>query len=115
MTDMPSTLKTLRLSSGVPQSKIAQAAGISTTQYQNYEYGKSEPTASVLLALADFFGVSTDYLLGRTQSELIIPPELEDVEVAFHRGEFEGLSQDEVDKLAEYAKFVKSQRNSASS
>ena len=34
--------------------------------YQFYEYGKNEPTASVLIALADFFDVSLDYLVGRS-------------------------------------------------
>ena len=59
-------LKRLRLSTGIPQSQIAKAAGVSTTQYQNYEYSKSEPTAGVLLALADFYDVSLDYLVGRS-------------------------------------------------
>ena len=63
---LPDRFKFIRLSRGIPQSQIAKAAGISTTQYQNYEYGKSEPTASVLIALADYFDVSLDYLVGRT-------------------------------------------------
>lgn len=63
---LPEALKRIRKSNGIPQSQIASAAGISTTQYQNYEYGKSEPTASVLIALADYFDVSLDYLVGRS-------------------------------------------------
>ncbi len=61
-------IKRLRLLKNVPQSEMASIAGISTTQYQNYEYGKSEPTASVLIALADYFDVSLDYLCGRTDN-----------------------------------------------
>ena len=34
--------------------------------YQFYEYGRSEPTAHILIALADFFDVSLDYLCGRS-------------------------------------------------
>lgn len=41
------------------------AAGISFSTYQNYETGKRIPTADMLLKLADFYNVSTDYLLGR--------------------------------------------------
>lgn len=63
---LPEALKRIRAERGIPQSKIASAAGVSTTQYQNYEYGKSDPTAKVLLALADFFDVSLDYLCGRS-------------------------------------------------
>ena len=69
--NLSETLKYLRTSIGVPQSQIAKAAGISTTQYQNYEYGKSEPTATVLIALAEFFEVTIDYLLGLTDDPLI--------------------------------------------
>lgn len=39
--------------------------GISIGTYQNYESGKRLPTAEILMKLADFYGVSTDYLLGR--------------------------------------------------
>ena len=36
--------------------------------YQRYEYGTREPAYQKLLALADFFNVSLDYLVGRTNN-----------------------------------------------
>ena len=63
---LPEALKRVRKLRGASQSLTASAASISTTQYQNYEYGKSEPTSGVLIALADFFDVSLDYLVGRS-------------------------------------------------
>ena len=63
---LPEMLRYLRKDSKVPQSSIAKGVGVSTTQYQNYEYGKSDPTATVLIALADYFDVSLDYLVGRS-------------------------------------------------
>lgn len=63
---LPEALKRLRKRNSSSQVQAATAAGVSTTQYQNYEYGKSEPTASVLIALADYFDVSLDYLVGRS-------------------------------------------------
>ena len=63
---LPEALRRIRKIRGIPQNQIASAARISTTQYQNYEYGKSEPTAGVLIALADYFDVSLDYLVGRS-------------------------------------------------
>lgn len=63
--NFPVRLKEFRLKKGVSQSTVAGSIGISTTQYQNYEYGKKEPTLKNLLALADYFGTSLDDLVGR--------------------------------------------------
>ena len=61
-------LKRARKGKNASQAIAAKAAGVSGTQYQNYEYGKSEPTASVLIALANFYNISLDYLVGRTDN-----------------------------------------------
>ena len=45
--------------------EFCNAVGISFNTYQNYETGKRVPTADMLITLADFYGVSVDYLLGR--------------------------------------------------
>lgn len=59
-------LRRVRNQSKITQTQAAQAAGVSSAMYQFYEYGRNEPTASVLIALADFYGVSLDYLVGRS-------------------------------------------------
>lgn len=59
-------LRRIRKQKKVTQVQAAQAAGVSEAMYQFYEYGKNEPTASVLIALADYFDVSLDYLVGRS-------------------------------------------------
>ena len=59
-------LRMLRKSKGYTNMKdFCDAAGISIGTYQNYETGKRVPTADMLIKLSDFYGVSTDYLLGR--------------------------------------------------
>ena len=55
-----------RKSHGLLQSDIAKILGITTQQYQLYESGKREIPAHKLIALADYYNVSVDYLLGRT-------------------------------------------------
>ncbi len=75
---LPEALKRARKSAGLPQSRVAAAAGVSTTQYQNYEYGKSEPTAGVLIALSNYFHVSIDYLTGKSDNPLRAPETIED-------------------------------------
>ena len=58
-------LKVLRESMGLYQKDVAAAIGVDRTTYVKYERGDSEPSFQVLNRLAEFFGVSTDYLLGR--------------------------------------------------
>ncbi len=55
----------------VIQTDVAAAIGITVRAYQRYEYGEREPTASVLAAIADFYGVSIDYLMGRTDNPAV--------------------------------------------
>lgn len=62
----PSRLKELRKLRNVSQVRAGEIAGITSKQIQRYEAGESEPTLSVLLALADYFNVSLDYLVGRS-------------------------------------------------
>lgn len=66
MTRFPERLAALRRERGARQVDAAQAAGITTRAYQYYEQGAKEPTLSVLVSLADFYGVSLDYLAGRS-------------------------------------------------
>ena len=56
----------LRKERGLNQEEIARQTGIGYRSYRRYESGEREPTASTIITLADFFQVSADYLLGRT-------------------------------------------------
>ena len=51
---------------GVRSGQAAAAAGMTDRQYQRFETGKQKPGFDSLLALADHFGVSLDYLAGRS-------------------------------------------------
>ena len=59
-------LKQLRKAKGVTQKAVAEYLGIFEQAYQTYEYGKHEPNHAMTVKLADYFDVTTDYLLGRT-------------------------------------------------
>ena len=61
-------LKEIRESRGMSQRQAALGLNLSPTVYNRYENGLREPSNVVLLAMADFFGVSADYLLGRTDT-----------------------------------------------
>lgn len=65
-------LKELRSAVGLNQSEMAEKLGVSVSSYQKYEREKNSimPSIEVLIKIAEFFGVSVDYLLGReNQSE----------------------------------------------
>jgi transcriptional regulator with XRE-family HTH domain len=65
-------LKLCRQKKNLTQKQVATGTKISYRAYQGYESGKVNPTMNVLIALADFFDVSLDYLVGRTDEQSII-------------------------------------------
>ena len=62
-------LKQLRTSKKMLQKDVASLLGIDRTTYAKYESGASEPNHETLLKLAEIFGVSTDYILGRDEKK----------------------------------------------
>lgn len=62
-------LRELRKKKNVTQEKLAKSLKIARSTLAMYEIGKSEPDNATLLRLADFFGVSVDYLLGHETTE----------------------------------------------
>ena len=59
-------LKQLRQSRNLAQKQLAEHIGASERGIQNYEIGARKPTYDALIALADYFNVSLDYLVGRS-------------------------------------------------
>ncbi len=58
-------LKELRKAKKLTQKELADLLEMTDRNYQRLEYGKINVSATVLVFLADFFHVTTDYLLGR--------------------------------------------------
>ena len=58
-------LRALRLERGYTQKDVYTAIGLAPIVYQRYEYGRA-PSFDNLIALADFYDVSLDYLCGRS-------------------------------------------------
>lgn len=59
-------LRDLREDKDLRQEDVAQILGIGQTVYSRYERGYQTIPVIHLLRLADFYGVTTDYILGRT-------------------------------------------------
>ena len=59
-------LKELRVEKGLTQTELSKATGLSQSALALWENGQRIPNALAIIALAKYFGVSADYLLGLT-------------------------------------------------
>ncbi len=77
-------IKTLREKKGINMTQAARALQIPYTTYVNYEKGEREPNTEMLIKIAGFYGVSVDYLIGRSDRERpqLLPPVITDDVVA---------------------------------
>lgn len=63
-------LKELREKHGLTKRELCEKTGISERAYLTYEFGEREPKVGTISILADFYGVSVDYILDRTEEKL---------------------------------------------
>ena len=68
---------------GVTPSRVALEIGISKVAVSNWKSSRNNPTASNLLKIADYFGVSVDYLRGETEDKKIPTPNITSDYTAF--------------------------------
>lgn len=103
-------LKRLRMEKGITQKELADRLHISRSTIAGYESLGKEPDGEKLCALADFFGVSVDYLLGVTDSRELTSPTpaaaQRPVEAAI-AGELSSLSDRQLDRLLGYIQALK--------
>lgn len=66
MANFSERLRQLRKERKLTQREMAEICGLKPRGYQEYEYENGFPTVPGLIFLADFFEVSADYLLGRS-------------------------------------------------
>lgn len=61
-------LKKIRIQKGISQIKLAMDLNVNQNSISRYESGLREPDYNTLIKLADYFNVSIDYLLYRTEN-----------------------------------------------
>lgn len=62
-------IRDLRKQKKMSQSELAKIIGVTQTTITAWETGKAEPSSSAVANLADYFNVTTDYLLGRPEEK----------------------------------------------
>ena len=67
MSNFSQRIRELRQERHLKQQELADTFSIKLRTYQGYEYGESYPEVAKLIAIADFFDVSLDYLVGRSE------------------------------------------------
>lgn len=63
---MKTNLLNLRVNRNLSRKELGEAIGVQDYNIADWENGRTEPSISKIIALADFFDVSVDFLIGRT-------------------------------------------------
>lgn len=99
-------LKLLREEKGLIQKDIAKLLNVSIPAINQYENGKRDMSTETVIKLAEYFDVSTDYLLGK--SDIRNPEELKNVKFANAGGlDVEGLDEDDLLELQRQVEYMK--------
>ena len=75
-------IKKLRLARGLNQVEFAKAMGVSKQCVSNWENDNVMPSIEMLVKIADFFNVTTDYVLGRNEKTYLDVSELTDEQIS---------------------------------
>lgn len=97
-------LKELRKNKKLTQKEVAEKIGVARTTYAMYEQNRREPDNETLQKIADFFNVTTDYLLGRTDDPTMTAKEEAYKKVTVNGSEIE-LSAEEYKVFQELKKY----------
>jgi len=113
-------LRALRVSRAETQKMLADMLGVDRTTYVKYEAGSSEPNFETIQKLADYFDVTVDYLLGRTDDSERQNSIMDQTDASILGKarfalltETEGMTDDAIADVLNYAKFKKQQKKSS--
>lgn len=101
---LTSKLRELRKTKKLTQAQFADAMGVSQSTVTFWENGKREPDLSTVVKLADFYDVTTDYLLGRKPMDVVTvfaepPPKPEGfADVVIAAGPKRGVTPDSLER-----------------
>lgn len=103
-------LREIRESSKKTQTEVAKYLGVTRQAYNNYELGNRQLNPDLLNKLAEYFNVTTDYLLGREEKTAPLEPSLTEKQQLI-LDLAEQLSDEDAKKLIDYAKLLKKANN----
>ena len=104
-------IKDIRLRKGLTQADVDAALGVSSVVYSRYETGKRQPSIDMLIQMADIFGVTVDFLLGRQDIEDSTLSDYELQLLIASRKADERAKQDALNMLLAHAANTKTEDN----
>lgn len=112
MSTLAKRLKHLREVHGYTQARVAQALGISNVQLSRYELGERKPEPEMIKNIADFYGASTDYLLGiidtyNHQNSTDTDKALNDPDLGLWFKDIQDASPEKREELRQFWEFIK--------
>lgn len=102
-------LRELRMQNSMSQKDFADIFHASQNTISQWENGTRKPSYEVAEEIASFFGVSVDYLLGKTDEPRTLDQQLEGIDFALF-GEVHELSDEEKQDILDYIRFKKQQK-----
>lgn len=103
-------LKKIRKSKNLLQKDVANFLNIAVSTYSYWENGTYDIDNDSLNKLADYFNISTDYILGREDDNIIhIPENLKDANISLSV-DIKKLTQEEINEISNYIDFIKQRK-----
>ena len=101
-----SRIKLLREEAGLKQDELAKKLAVSPSAIGMYERDLREPNNELTLKIANFFNVSIDYLLGKT--DIRNPEELDKdkINIGLSKKDYNPPTKEQQEKIEEFARFV---------
>lgn len=99
-------LKNLRLEKGVSQTELAKQFNIARSTLSQYESNQRTPSDEIKIKLSEYFNVSVDYLLGKTDFRNYT--EDPDITVALHSDtDYDDLPKEALDEINNFIEYIK--------
>lgn len=99
-------LKYLRTERGENLEKVAEYLNVSIQTISNYENEKRDMTPDTILKLAEYFGVSTDYLLGKSDIRNPEKSDLDKLQIGLSSKDYPNISDEQIKQIEDFAKYV---------
>lgn len=99
-------LKLLREEKRLFQKDIATLLNVSISAVNQYESGKRDMSTETVVKLAEYFGVSTDYLLGKSDVRNPEKTDLDKLQIGLSTNDYANISEEQLKQIEDFAKFV---------